>query len=139
VEGLTRRKEQLKMGKRKGLTLIEVLIALAILGIVSVGITLGLRNAINGAASTDSRETAKNIAETQMEYIKQSKYSTEYSLYTPTPLPDYWNHYVTNIAIDRVEGNPNVNIQKITITVSYPDYYQEGSAELVLEDFKVNN
>ena len=129
----------LKRQRESGLTLIETVIALAILGIIAAGIGLGLNSAIKGVSFTDSRETAKNIAETQMEYVKASKYSTSYSLYTPSPLPSYWNQYVTNISVTQVEGNPDPNIQMITVNVGYTDIYNGGPAEVVLEDFKVSN
>jgi prepilin-type N-terminal cleavage/methylation domain-containing protein len=129
----------IKKEKQNGLTLIEVLISLAILGIIAAGIMLGLNSAVKGVAFTDSRETAKNIAETQMEYIKASKYSTSYSLYTPSPLPAYWNDYVTTISVTRVPGNPDLNIQMVTANVTYTDIYSGGQAEVILEDFKVND
>jgi prepilin-type N-terminal cleavage/methylation domain-containing protein len=128
----------LKRQRESGFTLIEAVIALAILGVIAAGIALGLISAIKGVSFTDSRETAKNVAETQMEYVKASKYSSAYSLYTPSPLPSYWNQYVTNISVTQVEGNPDPNIQMITVNVSYTDIYDGGPAEVVLEDFKVN-
>jgi prepilin-type N-terminal cleavage/methylation domain-containing protein len=136
---MPKRLRWLKEQREFGFTLIETVIALAILGIIAAAIALGLNSAIKGVAFTDSRETAKNIAETQMEHVKASKYSTSYSLYTPSPLPAYWNQYVTNISVTPVEGNPDPNIQMITVNVSYTNIYNGGPADVVLEDFKVSN
>lgn len=123
----------------KGFTLIEVLISLLILGIIAVGTTGGLTHAAKTAYYTNSRETAKNIAETQMEYVKNSPYSlVSYSPYTPSSPPDYWSRYTTAIAVAAVPGNSDLNIQKITVTVSYTNIYNGTTVNTVLEDFKAN-
>jgi prepilin-type N-terminal cleavage/methylation domain-containing protein len=133
------RLRRLTRQKRFGFTLIEAVIALAILGVIAAGIALGLTSAIKGISFTDSRETAKNIAESQMEYIKGSKYSTAYAVYVPSPLPSYWNQYSTDIAVSPVAGNSDPNIQQVTVTVTYTNIYDGTLAEVVLRDFKVSN
>jgi type II secretion system protein I len=123
---------------QKGFTLIEVLISIAILGIIAVGCMRGITGANNAIHYTESRETAKNVAESQMEFVKLSKFSSSYVPYTPANPPAYWSRYATTITIAQVPGNANQNIQKVTVTVSYTDIYTGAPAQTVLEDFKVN-
>jgi prepilin-type N-terminal cleavage/methylation domain-containing protein len=123
---------------QKGFTLIEVLISLAILGIIAIGCMRGLTAANKAVYYTESRETAKNVAESQMEFVKLSKFSSSYTPYTPATPPAYWSRYATTITVAPVPGNANQNIQKVTVTISYTDIYTEAPVQFVLEDFKVD-
>jgi prepilin-type N-terminal cleavage/methylation domain-containing protein len=123
----------------KGFTLIEVMIALLILGIIVIGTTGGLTQAAKTAYYTNCREQAKNVAETQMEYVRNSPYSlTSYTPYTPPSPPSYWGNYISTISISAVPGNSDLNIQKITVTVGYTNVYTGAAVNTVLEDYKAN-
>jgi len=58
----------------RGISLIEVLIALAILGLVAVAFLSGLATASKAVLIADVRTTAESLARSQMEYIKQLEY-----------------------------------------------------------------
>jgi prepilin-type N-terminal cleavage/methylation domain-containing protein len=123
----------------KGFTLLEVMISLLILGIIAAGLIGGLAQAAKTAYYTNSREQAKNIAESQMEYVKNRPYSlTSYAPYTPSSPPDYWSRYTSTISVSAVPGNSDFNIQKITVTVSYTNINTGETINTVLEDFKAN-
>ncbi len=62
--------------KEKGFTLIEVLIAMALLGIVAVAIFTGLATASRVMFTADERATAESLARTQMEAVKELPYET---------------------------------------------------------------
>ena len=126
------------MKGEKGFSFIEVVIALAVLGIIAVGFLSGLGTAGKGLMIADERETANNIAEAQMEHIKRQGYNTD----EPTPqyplLTDIPGGYSIGIPmaeyIER-DGDPltlDDGIQKITITVSHG-----GKEVLTIEDYKV--
>jgi hypothetical protein len=73
-----------------------------------------------------------------MEYIKSSTYSDSYPAYTPSPTPPDWNSYGVNIQTAPVAGNPDVNIQKVTVTITYQNINTGKMTTTVLEDYKVN-
>jgi len=110
-----------------GSSLIEVVISLALVGIIAVAFLSGLGTSSTSALTTDQRETAKNLAETAMEDVKSQTYASSYS-YTPTA--DYGD-YTANIIV----GWPytgDTDIQKITVIV------EDNGKELAkLEDYKV--
>lgn len=103
------------MKNEKGFSLIEVLIAIAVLGIIVVGFLGALGTGTKSAGITDERATAKNLAESQMEYVKNQPFNE--SSYAPAPLTGEYSGYL--VTIDPPEPVPgrNGDIQKITINV----------------------
>lgn len=105
------------MERQKGFTLIEAVVAISILAIIGVGFLGALSTSSQAVITADERETAKNIAEMQMEYVKASIWSWE-----PYPQhPDITGDYpgFTAIAIPTSIGNRDANIQRISVIVSH--------------------
>ncbi len=117
------------MKGEKGFSFAEVAIALAVLGVIAVGFLSGLGTASKGLLTTDERETAKNLAEAQMEYVKSHDWSTSY-LKSPDILADYPGYDVEIVTTSMEDGN----LQKITVTVSH----QSKPEVITLENYKVN-
>ena len=109
----------------KGITLLETIIALALMGIISAAFLSGLASTSTGRALAEERVSAKILAETQMEFLKKEAYSNDYTLTDP---PGY-DGYATALT---VESFYNENIQKLTVTVSH-----HGEEVLTLEGYKV--
>jgi prepilin-type N-terminal cleavage/methylation domain-containing protein len=65
-------------GSSRGLTLIEVLIALALFGIISITFAGGLGTASKAVLTADVRTSAESWASTQMESVK-SQFYIDYS------------------------------------------------------------
>ncbi len=61
---------------RRAFTLVEVLVAVAILAIVAVGLLAALGGASKVLLKADTRETARDLAEAQMEYVQNLSYKT---------------------------------------------------------------
>ncbi len=110
-----------------GFSLIEVLVATAILAIFVVVLVSALGTASRALIVNDSRQTAKNIAESQMEFIKRAPYSFAYS--PPAPAE---SNFSSSISVTTLPGKGS-NIQKITISVMF-----SGDAAYTLEGYKVN-
>jgi prepilin-type N-terminal cleavage/methylation domain-containing protein len=122
---------KMQPGHRNGFSLIEVLIATALLGIFVVVLISSLSTASKALILNDTRQEAKNLAETQMEIIKKAPYSTAYILPPPAD-----SSYASNVTVDTslYPSDPkDINVQKITIEVS-----RYGKSVYTLEDYRAN-
>jgi prepilin-type N-terminal cleavage/methylation domain-containing protein len=117
------------MKDQMGFTLVEVLVSLAILGVTGVYFLNALGTASRGSFIIDERETANNLAESQMEYIKNQSYA---SSYVPAPISGDYANYSANVSVS-VLGGRDGNIQKITIVIKHQD-----KEVIRLEGYKVN-
>jgi prepilin-type N-terminal cleavage/methylation domain-containing protein len=118
----------------KGLTLIETLVAVSILGTISVSFLNGLTAATKSVYLADEHSTAVSLAQSQMEWVKNAGYIYDATTYAAAPLPDgkdYLNYTVV-ITAQRLH-NSDDGIQKITVTVKHSD---EGV--VILEGYKVD-
>ena len=110
----------------KGFSLIEVLVSVSLVGVIAVTFINTLGSSSSATMAVDNRETAKNLAETQMEYVKSQAYNV---IYSPAPNPDEYNMY--SVIID-AEPLQDVFIQKVTVTVNH-----QGKFVTRLEAYKV--
>lgn len=114
------------MKREKGSSFLEIAIALALLGIISVLFLGGVVNSSHARVEVDSRASAKILAEDIIDSVKKMSYDTSYNITIPPPFATYSaNLTVTSMA--------NGNIQKLTVVVSHL-----GKQVLSLEDYKVN-
>ncbi|MCK4305199.1 MAG: type II secretion system protein [Candidatus Eisenbacteria sp.] len=148
-------------GNCKGVTAVETIIALAILGTVAVVFLLGLSTGLKAVLIADERSTAQTLAQSQMEYVKSQEYSTDAWSYTitssdrtPSPGPSWWDlpnnkppllssDYATYVAELQAEDfdadedgdidDDDAGIRRITVTVKH-----HGNEVLVLQDYKVD-
>jgi len=128
-------------GTSRGFSMLEVVIAIALLGIIAVSVLSALQTAALALISADRRATAESIARTQMEWVRYSAYDflleeghPEYSLDPEivTTLPPDFTVDTTAIRLNKdVDPDDDDGIQQITVTVSH-----EGRVVVTLEDFK---
>jgi prepilin-type N-terminal cleavage/methylation domain-containing protein len=64
------------MKKENGLSLIETLVALVLMGIVAVSLLTGIATAFRAEAISKERLTAEGLAKSQLEFIKNQDYIT---------------------------------------------------------------
>jgi prepilin-type N-terminal cleavage/methylation domain-containing protein len=128
-------------GGSRGFSMLEVVIAIALLGIIAVSVLASLQTAALALVSADRRATAESLARTQMEWVRYSNYDgnlTEgHPYYDQDPqitLPPDFSVNTVATRLDR-DAPPNTSdddgIQQITVTVSYQDI-----VVVTLEDFK---
>ncbi len=142
------------MRNEKGFNLIEVIIAIALLGIIGVVILSALATASKAIFIADERATAESLARSQMEYVKSQDYIYYnvggHAVYDEiTPSDSNYSISFTVVPFDPVTGgdytvtNPGDDIpifdyddgiQKITVTV---EHLGKGVI-ITLEGYKVD-
>ncbi|MCJ7669534.1 MAG: type II secretion system GspH family protein [Dehalococcoidia bacterium] len=114
-------------GSSRGFTLIEVVIAMLLLGIIGVAVLSSLSYASAVLISVDRRATAESLAKSQMEYVKDNNKNPYDAINNPPQyvrdssiVPTGYNITITAVRLDR-DGTPGNDdgIQQITVTVSY--------------------
>jgi prepilin-type N-terminal cleavage/methylation domain-containing protein len=124
------------MKNQGGFSLIEVLLSLALIGIVVTGILSALATSSRATLTNDVQTTAQNLAEGQIEYMRSQSYSSEYppEYQVLADVPAGYNVNCTAIRLDP-EGDGSGDddgLQKITVTVSF-----SGVTATTIETYRV--
>jgi prepilin-type N-terminal cleavage/methylation domain-containing protein len=82
------------MRNEKGFGIVEVLIAIALLAIISIAFFNALSTTSKALFTTDERATAESLAKSQMEYVKNQLFSASY---TPEPISSEYEGYSATI------------------------------------------
>jgi len=116
---------------QRGMSLLEVLVALALLGIISVLFLSSAANSARARFQADERSSAKILAESVIEAVKKADYSSNYTAEVEAATaPEEYQGYSVNLTAAFQESP---DIQKITV-----DIYHSGSKVLTLENMKAN-
>lgn len=115
------------MKSEKGFFLIQAVIGLGLLGIIAVSFLSALDTGSKAAFMADERATAKNLAESQMENVKNQYYAVSYA---PAPIPHEYTSYSVTIDAQPLRDG---NIQKIRVTI-----WHHNEAVITLEGYKLN-
>ena len=117
-----------------GITFLETVIALAILGAVSVSFLNGLTSASKSVFIVDKKTTAEIIAQSQMEWVKNASYSYNATSYSAVPIPDGKDYlqYSSVVSAEPVH-TPDDGIQKITVSIQ-----RSGESVYFLQGYKVD-
>ena len=116
-------------GNESGVTLLETLVALAILGLVAVAFLSGLTTAARATIIADEQATAESIARSQMEYAKSYTYDSEATTYPTVDTPE---GYAVSVEVSSIPST-DADIQKITVTVN-----RGSKLILTVEGYKVD-
>lgn len=114
------------MRSEKGISLLETILALAILGIISASFLGGTATTSTARVTADERASGKILAESLMEDIKKLDYATSYNI----TVPHEFAGFTANITVQNIKNN---NIQQIFITTQ-----RRNREILTLESYKVN-
>ncbi len=152
-----------RLRKQRGFTLIEVLIALALLGLIAIAFLGALAAASEAIIISDERTTAESLARSQMEYAKNQDYSDNQWSYEVTDssravlagAPSWWDDdnppllssnyagYSVEVKAEDFDADDDgglevpgedEGIRKITVTISH----LAKPEVIILEDYKVN-
>ncbi|ADJ26515.1 GspI/GspJ family type II secretion system protein [Dehalogenimonas lykanthroporepellens BL-DC-9] len=111
--------------KKNGFSMVEVLIALLLLGTVGLGFLAVLANSSSHTLNANVRATAESIARSQMEQVKAQPYNGSNPPVYPVDTTKFdaaiWQVTITGERLDpRGDGTGNDDgLQKITVTVQY--------------------
>ncbi|OGN95225.1 MAG: hypothetical protein A2Y89_02435, partial [Chloroflexi bacterium RBG_13_51_18] len=114
------------MKLEKGTSILEVIVALALLGIIGVLFLGSAVNSTNARYTADERASAKILAESIIDTVKKMEYASAYEI----TIPDEFTGYTADITVDNMA---NSNIQKVTVVIEHRD-----RDVLTLENYKVN-
>ena len=115
------------MKRENGTSLLEVIVALALLGIIGVLFMGSAANSANARAAVDERASAKILAESIIDTVKKMDYDSSYEV----TVPEEYEAYTANVTAAYL--NDSSDIQKITVIISLGD-----KEILTLENYKVN-
>ena len=129
-----------RLGNQKGLTLVEVLIALTVFAAISVSLFIALNVSHKTTHSVNQETTAESLTRAELEYIKSCDYDAENNppVYEVDPTLDIPTKYSIEVTAERLdpEGDgfdDDDGIQKVTVQVKY-----DGDLVLTTENYKVN-
>jgi prepilin-type N-terminal cleavage/methylation domain-containing protein len=122
---------------QKGFSLLEVILAIAIMGVVSVAFLGGLGNASKSLAFTNQRQRAKTFAEHQLEYVRSLTYhAPPYQYLYDSSLATEYPDYTAMIYAESIPSRDN-NIEKIRVVVSFKGNPVLLTGNSTVEGYKV--
>lgn len=128
------------MKDEKGFGLIEVALAMALLGVVAVAFLNALATGSRAIMIADERATSESLARAQIEYVRSQEYSSAEWNYTVTsldlsstdePAADWWDddpppllsgdydRYTAIVSTVPLNGVIDDGIQVITVTIQH--------------------
>jgi prepilin-type N-terminal cleavage/methylation domain-containing protein len=127
------------MKNQAGLSLIEILLAVALVGILGLSVPSALAGANRATITTKQHIVAENLARNQMDYIQSQPYDSDNILPVYALIPDIPTPYsIATPMAQRLDpkgdGTDNDDgLQCITVAVKHGD-----KIVFTLIDFKVN-
>lgn len=107
-------------GSSRGFTLVEIVIAIALLGVIAVAILSALSYASTVLIISDRRATAESLARSQVEYVKNQPYidysESGHGYYDLITIPDGEEYELELVIVEQLLQD---GLQEITVIVSY--------------------
>jgi prepilin-type N-terminal cleavage/methylation domain-containing protein len=102
------------MKSEKGTTLIELVAAVALLGILGAAFLGSTGTASKATLVSEHKVIAESLARSEIEYIKAAPYAAAYVINPALDIPDNWA--MPEPAVENLHGTDD-GIQKVTISV----------------------
>ena len=126
-------------GNQKGFSLTEVVIAMAIFGIVGASVMAALNASSKTIASAHEMTIAESLTRTTIEYVKRSDVNAvDYGTLLALDGDPYYGDYTVDVDIERLDPEADGTgdddgVQKITVVVKY-----DNRPVLTTEAYKVD-
>ena len=124
------------MKNQEGFSMLEVLLSLALIGIVVAGILSALSTSSRATITNDVQTTAQNLAEGQIEYVRNQAYNGNdppvYQILADVPAGYTVNCTATRLDPEGDGSDDDDGLQKITVTVDFG-----GATATTLEAYRV--
>jgi prepilin-type N-terminal cleavage/methylation domain-containing protein len=134
------------MKSEKGFSLVEIVVALGLMGIIAVGLLSGLATTFRAGWISQERVIAESLAKSQWEYIKAQDYilTADYDPIDPDKcyqlieIPDelvvknYTIEINTPQAVISPGGDSDFELQSITVVIN-----REDKPLLMMSDYRV--
>jgi prepilin-type N-terminal cleavage/methylation domain-containing protein len=122
--------------KEKGFTLIEVVLALAILGIVAASFLSALATGSRSIFLADEQTTAESLARTQLEFVRSQPYDADNNPPEYLIISDIPDGYAIALTTRRLDNkgdgdDPDDGIQSIRVFIQH-----HGENVFDLEDYR---
>ena len=118
-----------RIGNESGISLVESLVAIAILGGGVLTMILAMSGGALAVNENDQEVVAQSLARTELEYIKNYTYDSGATTYPAVSTPA---GYGISVGVSVVPGG-NANIQKVTANIT-----RNGEVIMTVVDYKVN-
>jgi type II secretory pathway pseudopilin PulG len=128
-KGLIRASNRFFKRGERGISLVECIVAIAILGGAVLTLVLTMSGGALAVRENDRQAVAQGLARTQLEYVKNHAYDPGATTYPAVSVPE---GYGISVGVTAVPG-AGADIQKITANVT-----RDGAVILSAEDYKVN-
>jgi len=115
-----------EMRQEKGTALLEVIVSLALLGIIGVLFLSGAQNSAKARLQADERTSAKVLAESIIDSVKKMDYASSYNVTIPGDYPGY----TAEVTATYLDGNA---LQKIAVVITHRNH-----EVLTLENYKAD-
>lgn len=106
-------------GKEQGITMIETVIGLAIIGLVMVAFFSGLATASKGTILSREQTTAESLVRSEIEYVRSCTYEPDASTYPVDPgltIPPSW---VVPLPVAEPVHATDDGLQKVTVSAEH--------------------
>ena len=111
------------MKQEKGFSLIEVILAIALLGVVAIAFLSALAGGSKAIFIADERATAESLARAQMEYVRNQEYDAENKppVYAKIPVPDGYDIDLIPVRLDPNGDGTDTDdgIQSISVLIKH--------------------
>ena len=123
--------KSIAFAEERGESLVEILVAVAIMAIVLTIFLSALSTGTLSVGVVHERVTAENIARSQLEHAKHSDFISGTNYYTPTEISDSHPGYAAVISATTIYTY--TGLQLITVTVSH-----NSEPIFTIENYKVD-
>jgi type II secretory pathway pseudopilin PulG len=106
-------------GKEKGITMLETVIGLAIIGLVMVAFLSGLATASKGTILSQEQTTAESLVRSEIEYVRSCTYdyyALTYPVDSGLTIPPTW--VVPPPTVEPVHASDD-GLQKVTVSAEH--------------------